>query len=799
MSGITQLMAAGREYPSVTTEGGFAMQHPSWPAHSCARAAAIVFLLAALLPLSAAAPASAQTAQGELEGRPAPVARRKCIGGASSGQLCNGSADCPGGTCPDRNVFNLSVSVHFNATAAELTSIQNMISKASEILFDVTDGQAQFGRVTIHDNAFSTTDADIRIHPATNETWWSTSQAGSWQVGGNINVSINHVTGDSAPGESLAHEFIHYAFDARDEYEARAPGCGMVTVAASCPDATTIGGGETSCLMDSGGVSVESTFTELCWGQGDPGDLGDVGAGNHDATNVTEQSVCRDNRSCWEQVVWSWPNTFTLPAGAPDPDANGATVDPTQFLITNDTIRVVLVLDESGSMMLESPSRMQRLQVAANDFVTLAENGAEVGIVSFASDAEPASGRENLAIAPLGANRNAWTTAIANLAPSTMTNIGAGLQRGKDLIDAAGGVTGNTFVVLMTDGLNNRPSPQSAADADLSDKVQLLLDAGIPVFVTCTGSDVGLESQCAEIAAGTGGMYVDSAEAAQLPQAFADFHERITGREAIASHSGKLSALKKSTIYVEKGSESATFTLAWHDPATQAGMTAIDPAGARHRTLPMPQGRYLRVPKPMPGVWQFVIDAGGPDSRATLRGYSRNPISSLTGGVRKATLKPGEPLHVYAFPRSEGGAVSHPTQTIRALITLPDGSVDSFELHDQGRSVGAGEDDTADDGAFSGFYKNTKLPGGYTILLQARVDEWAQSYDRKKRDELLRSPLFERELQLAAAVRDPDQIEKDPDDEIRKGNEPKPGSGGGTGGVRPTPTIRPGTLQLLRP
>ena len=92
---------------------------------------------------------------------------------------------------------------------------------------------------------------------------------------------------------------------------------------------------------------------------------------------------------------------------------------------------------------------------------------------------------------------------------------------------AAGGVTANTCIVLMTDGLNNRPQddPAGTLNSALAD----LLSDGIPVYVTCTGGDLGLSSQCAEIAAATGGFYVDSADAADLPQAFADFHEKVPG------------------------------------------------------------------------------------------------------------------------------------------------------------------------------------------------------------------------------------------------------------------------------
>jgi len=144
-------------------------------------------------------------------------------------------------------------------------------------------------------------------------------------------------------------------------------------------------------------------------------------------------------------------------------------------------------------MSLESPTRMERLKVAANDFIETAENGTEIGIVSYATDAEVASGRVNVPIDVLVNDRTPWTDAINGLSPSTRTNIGDGLQKAKEMIFAAGGVTANTYIVLMTDGLNNEPFPQANAAADLQDKVDDLLMEGIPVYVTCTGGDFGLQ------------------------------------------------------------------------------------------------------------------------------------------------------------------------------------------------------------------------------------------------------------------------------------------------------------------
>ncbi len=703
---------------------------------------------------------TAQTVNGEIEARPAPVARRKCIGGANAGNPCNDNADCPGSSCVDRNVFNISVAVQFNASAAELTSIQNLITAGSQTLFDATDGQAEIGLAFIYNNAFGTgSDADIRIYPSTAETWWQ-ANTGSWQSAGSVHVSINNVQSSPNPGEHFAHEFIHLVIDARDEYEARSAGCGAVTGGANCPPA---GSGANACLMDQGGVDA-TDHTELCWGQGNSANVTDFSGGNHDATNVTEHSICRSNRSCWDQVVWSWPNSFVEPAAAPNAAANGLTVNTTQFLFPSVTTRVVLVLDESGSMNLESPTRMERLKVAANDFIALAETNTELGIVSYSDDAETTSGRQNIAIAALGATRTTWTNAITALSPGGYTNIGAGLQKAMDMITTAGGVTANTFIVLMTDGVNNRPAPQATADADLQSKIDALLAAGIPVYVTCTGTDLGLNSQCAEIAAGTGGFYVDSSDPASLPEAFADMYERCARRDAIGSYA----SWRKETgsdFFVEKDAESVTFMLQWDGVDIRGSMVMIDPDGITHKSENMQQGKFVRVSKPVAGTWKMQIDfTGGTPSRFIKRGYSRNFIHSFAGHVRYPSVRPGEEIRVFAFPFSNGGSVSDPKTLLKAIVIRPDGSTDMIELNDMGHNLTGGMDDDEGDGTYTGIYSKTDLKGAYQFLIKADVDGWIPSEVAHESVAGSKSAKFSREVRLSATVGDPNDVVKEPED-----------------------------------
>lgn len=732
----------------------------------------MVFVFLATMPVDRVFATHAASASGEIENRPSPTFRRVCLAGTNAGNFCKQNAECPSSTCRDRNVFNITVAILYNAPPADITAIQNTITAMSATLFDITDGQAEIGHATLHNNAVSTTSADLVIHPSTNPVWWQ-ALSGHFRTGGFMEVSINNINAAANPGPILAHEFVHLVFDARDEYETRAVGCGAVGVNADCP---VVGAANGTCLMDGNG-------SEVCWGQANPLDVADLTGGNHDPSNVTEQSVCRSNRSCWNQVTWSWPTTFLMPVGAPDPAANGGVVNPTNFIVTNNTARVVLVLDESGSMNLESPTRMQRLKVAAGDFIATAQNGLELGLVSYASNAEVASGRANVPIAALGNDRTDWSDAVDNLNPSTRTNIGAGLQEAQDMIVAAGGVTANTYVVLMTDGLNNEPAPQANANTDLQAKIDALLASGIPVFVTCTGGDLGLQSQCAEIASGTNGFNSDSAQAARLPPTFVDFQERITGHQGVSSVEDMLSkAASRGSIpfYIDTGSESASFSLLWENAAAGASVSLIDPNGTTHQMGSIPQGVYARIANPAPGEWTMRLDPSGEDSPFTARAYVQNRINHLVVSTRWPTLKPGQEQYVYAFAKSRGGSITEPGAKMVARVSLPDGSSDTLELFDNGRNAAGHGDDMAGDGIFTGVYTKTTQKGAYGFQVSADIDQWHLGSDAHVRDDTVVSGRFLRETRVSSAVGDPSDRVTHPEDDHKTppggGSGPAPGS-----------------------
>jgi hypothetical protein len=503
--------------------------------------------------------------------------------------------------------------------------------------------------------------------------------------------------------------------------------------------------------MDVGGLNAGPPGTELCWGQGNPADLTDVSGGNHDPTNVTEQSSCRSNRSCWDQVGWSWPNTFLVPAGAPDPDANGLVVNPLTFLTPAPTARLVLVLDRSGSMAEESPARLERLKVAALDFVNLAENGVELGLVSFSG-----SGSDEVAIAALGADRSAYVNAINGLTASGATNIGDGLQHARDMITTAGGVTANTAVVLMTDGINNRPAPDATAAADLQAKVDALLADGIPVFVTCTGTDLGLDSQCAEIAAGTNGTYVDSAASTDLPESFTDLHELFMGRQGVRSKRGTIGLKTPQTydVLVEPGARQGDFVVVWTRAKSHLLLTVTDPDGTVHQGLPIPQGQYVRVATPKSGTWKVTIRARRTEGleRFVSRAYVGNQDVVLTGSARRARVQPGEPLVLYAIPRFPGPVGGD--LEVAGEVTKPDGTLVPVVLTDDGRAVDSG-DDVQGDGIYTTTFTDTAQRGAYTVRLELTArDPVLVGHTRALDHAETKAPPFQREVRFSATVDD---------------------------------------------
>ncbi len=86
------------------------------------------------------------------------------------------------------------------------------------------------------------------------------------------------------------------------------------------------------------------------------------------------------------------------------------------------------------------------------------------------------------------------------------TNIGAGIKEGREEIQEHGRAGAFKMVVLITDGIANRPSNTTTARQYALDEAQLAADAGIPIVTISlgAGADTDLMQQIADL---TGGLH----------------------------------------------------------------------------------------------------------------------------------------------------------------------------------------------------------------------------------------------------------------------------------------------------
>jgi hypothetical protein len=706
------------------------------------------------------------------------------------------SAECFDYNVLDLTVnFRTAASGGWTPTPAQMSLIRGYFTTINDTVADVTDGQVALGTVSlIVDNdapnaavqvlagtcnaagGTCVTNADCGAGDTCNGGGGS-ANTGGWGANGQMTLGIGCVRNPLC----FTHELMHLMANVRDEYEgalddgvdndgdgtidecnenqsgsrcfggtANGQPCGFCvggtnegsgcSADAQCPGSTCqlcpgggtcrrivcIDGGPPApptsvpgCLMH---CCLQNTDSELCW------------SGNHDPDVDTEQSQCRDNRSCWAQLGLEWPSVIEVPAGAPQPGPATAPA-PVGFLTPSALDRFVAVIDRSASMQVETPRRIDAAITATRDFVDLLTDGTQFGLASFASadggdggesskDFPPEAGLRTLTAAADRSDAKAAASALSGRAAG-FTRIGAGLRRARDmLLEAGGTVTLNTSLLLLTDGINNRPSPGAAADLDAA--LQEMADASIPVFVTCIGAARD-SAQCSSIADRTAGRYVDSEVTESVYDAFVEFAAQAQGQEiGTAQRKTEISAGQTSLpIYAlaEVGTESVRFVLNWTKAGSDLDLLVFDPLGnqlpsAQKRLAS--QGEFYVVEDPTPGLWLLQVYAAsvpaGPE-RFSVRTLVDNREVNVAAGLARSAVSWPEVFRVTARP-----SVGLPVTgcLVSATAEKPDGTTETFDLRDDG----AGGDTDAEDGLYQADFRNlTAGDGIYTFVVTVQCPE----------------------------------------------------------------------------
>ncbi len=200
-------------------------------------------------------------------------------------------------------LFNIVVSVEWDATKAYLMMLEDAFGQASDYLYDITDGQMAFGQVNIYDQAEHWAEADFQfstkniVRPyafvggITSEDEAHTIRVGRfWDGGSGNNGNWNEPHGY----RTLVHEFAHYALYLYDEYfmrEVDEGGNFIREVDAFCTREEVMNNNE------------EATNASLMFYQYNATELADKTYNWDQNCTNTEQYRLNDGQSDWETVL----------------------------------------------------------------------------------------------------------------------------------------------------------------------------------------------------------------------------------------------------------------------------------------------------------------------------------------------------------------------------------------------------------------------------------------------------------------------------------------------------------------
>ena len=606
--------------------------------------------------------------------------------------------------------FNFCVSVRFNATPAQLQQIRDAFQNASQILADATDGQHRFGTVTIVNNSGASESAEYWVNAGTGRAYATLGQYGVRGQHVMLFFASNFQganAGANGDAYTIAHEHAHHAYGVADEYSGP-------TGAGDCappPDNANLN----FCLMDNyftrggnaGGTTAGGyTLNEFCV------------AGNHDPDMDTFQHSI-NAESCWTTIGAHPRRSATAPAGLPV--GNPPAAHTVTFHNGTSGLRVILILDRSGSMSIEQ--RLEFAKQGANQFIDLLGVGDSVGVVSFDHATAVNFGLTNITG---DATKNSAKATVNAITLGGNTNIGGGLQTALGQITSLADHSCNNVFVLLSDGDHNTgPAPATVIPA--------LQDAGVTVLSIGLGAGISTfgQSTLQDVASQTGGRFFRVGNAADLVATFTQLSAETTGSGLLTRSPEAIGAgeVKEIPVLVESGSENATFVVTLVNAADSITMSLRSPSGllitqADEGVNPNvdfiagPLSRAFRIQSPEEGTWKIVITAGSiANGNLQVLAFAKHDGVQFSVSVFKDTLTFPEAVQIHGTPRFEGEAVIN--AAITGVAIRPDGSRVPITLFDDGLPEHA--DVVSGDGNYANRFDQYSGNGTYTFELSALV------------------------------------------------------------------------------
>ncbi|MFZ0390368.1 MAG: FlgD immunoglobulin-like domain containing protein [Calditrichia bacterium] len=379
--------------------------------------------------------------------------------------------------------------------------------------------------------------------------------------------------------------------------------------------------------------------------------------------------------------------------------------------------QVVLVLDRSGSMGWESPTRMSRAQTAANAFLGLMGDVDRAGISNFSDVHLPMFDHS---LVPLNSfNRSSLSSLIGSFTVGGATNIGLGLEHGQIILNPGMGVPGappEQFILLLSDGEHNSPTPDpSPVFAELS-----ALPASTRVYTIFLSNSSAGETLMQDLAAARDGVFLNAPNSAELLQTYIDMYALIMQRDLILSYTELVnpapegamdSTITSKFVVIDPSTSDAQFMGIWEAQGPIIGeVEVIDPSGNSIKPsnvgsypgaslINLQNGQNIRVIEPMPGQWTIkakVLNSLNQE-RVKLNAFCLiNSDISLSLSQKRVNTGQNEWLTVLQARLADDGNNYMPEPILNASVVAFGDNGLQIPLYDDGQHF----DEKKDDGIY---------------------------------------------------------------------------------------------------
>ena len=221
---------------------------------------------------------------------------------------------------------------------------------------------------------------------------------------------------------------------------------------------------------------------------------------NHDPDHDTSHDEQHGGLSCWQVIQQTMQDRYGSSLTVPNPAVGGQqTQDFPVFFDLVKEARIALVMDRSGSMGQDN--KIQGARFGVEQWITgVHEDNDWLSVIWFNEVVDTRLSLDQID----QSQTDSIIDQVNDVDPGGWTNIKESLLEAVDQIQGEDGRAAVQAIVLLTDGIHNRPDGTTIDEA-----IPTLQDAGIPVYVIALGTPENVDYDALEELVGETGGFIN--------------------------------------------------------------------------------------------------------------------------------------------------------------------------------------------------------------------------------------------------------------------------------------------------